>query len=269
MGTVRRSVIVLAGVLGGYGVLHVLGRVSGSTTQERRRVLPGDDLIAAPSFVTNHAATLPAPPDAVWPWMTQVGWHRAGWYTPRWVDRLLFPDNWPSAGRLDEALVRDLGPGDTIPDGPPGTARFVVEQAVPPRLLVLHSTTHLPPGWDQRFGASLDWVWTFTFDPVGADRTRMLVRNRGRVRPRWLDLAYLAAIVPADHIMTRGMFRGLGQRVARPTAGGSAVGARAGARGPTRVETPADRIIPRIVRDTPMPRSGSRSDPASGGADAG
>lgn len=43
----------------------------------------------------------------------------------------------------------------------------------------------------------------------------MLVCNRGRVSPRWLDLAYLAAIVPADHIMTRGMFRGLLRRVER------------------------------------------------------
>jgi hypothetical protein len=31
----------------------------------------------------------------------------------------------------------------------------------------------------------------------------------------WLDLAYLAAMVPADHVMTRGMFRGLQQRVAQ------------------------------------------------------
>jgi hypothetical protein len=42
----------------------------------------------------------------------------------------------------------------------------------------------------------------------------MLVRNRGRVHPGWLDLAYRALIVPADHVMTRGMFRGLGERVA-------------------------------------------------------
>ncbi len=41
-----------------------------------------------------------------------------------------------------------------------------------------------------KFGASLDWVWTFALDPVGDGRTRMLIRNRGRVSPRWLDLAY-------------------------------------------------------------------------------
>jgi hypothetical protein len=200
-------------VLGAYGVMHRLGRTSGSTRQERSRALPGDELIPSATFVTNHAATLPAPPEQVWSWLTQLGWHRGGWYTPRWVDLLLFPGNWPSADRLDPDLMRDLRPGDTIPDGPPGTAEFVVELAERPRVLVLHSRTHIPPGWDERFGAALDWVWTFTLDPVDLGSTRMLVRNRGAVEPGWLDLGYRAAITPADHIMTRGMFRGLERRV--------------------------------------------------------
>jgi hypothetical protein len=197
--------------------LYHLGLTSGSTPEERRRQLPGDELIGSPVLVTNHAVTLDAPPEQVWPWMTQVGWHRAGWYTPRWVDRLLFPDNWPSAERLDPSLVRHLRPGDTVPDGPPGTAHFVVEIADAPNVLVLHSTSHLPPGWDERFGAGIDWVWTFAFDPLGDRCTRMQVRNRGNVSPRWLELAYLAGIVPADHIMTRGMFRGLQRRVTAGT----------------------------------------------------
>ena len=203
----------LVATLGAWVVLHRLGATSGSTADERTAALPGDDLIDDPSFVTNHAATLSAPPEDVWPWLTQVGWHRGGWYTPRWVDRLLFPDNWPSADKLDPDLVRDLRPGDRIPDGPPGTAEFVVELADAPRVLVLHSRTHLPPGWDRRLGASLDWVWTFTLDPVSGGRTRMLIRNRGRVSPAWLDLGYRVLITPADHIMTRGMFRGLEERV--------------------------------------------------------
>ncbi len=148
----RRAIAALAAA-GGYAVLYGLGLVSGSTSAERRCVLPGDELIDGRTLVTNHAATLPAPPEHVWQWMTQVGWHRAGWYTPRWVDRLLFPDNWPSADKLDPLLVRDLQPGDTVPDGPPGTAEFVVELADAPRTLVLHSRTHLPPGWAGKFGA--------------------------------------------------------------------------------------------------------------------
>ena len=198
-----------------YAALHRLGTTSGSSAAERRRSLPGDDLIDDPTLVTNHAATLSAPPEEVWPWLTQVGWHRGGWYTPRWVDRLLFPDNWPSAESLDPDLVRDLRPGDRIPDGPPGTAEFVVELADAPHVLVLHSRSHLAPGWDARFGASLDWVWTFALDPAPNNSTRLLIRNRGRVQPAWLDLAYRASIVPSDHVMTRGMFTGLEERVSR------------------------------------------------------
>jgi hypothetical protein len=208
-----RLALPAAALLAGYAILYRLGSVSGSTSGERRRALPGDELISRPSLVTNHAATLPAPPELVWPWLTQVGWHRAGWYTPGWVDHLLFPDNWPSADHLDPGLVRDLRPGDTIPDGPPGTAEFVVERADAPHILVLHSRTHLPPGWAEKLGAGLDWVWTFSLEPVGDGSTRMLIRNRGLVAPTWLDVAYRVALVPADHIMTKGMFAGLSRRV--------------------------------------------------------
>ena len=37
-----------------------------------------------------------------------MGWHLGGWYIPEWVDRLLFPKNWPSLDHLDPALLRDL-----------------------------------------------------------------------------------------------------------------------------------------------------------------
>jgi len=214
----RTPTLAAVSALTAYAGLHVAGRISGSTRAERVRVLPGDELIQNPGLVTNHAATLDAPPDRVWPWLTQVGWHRAGWYTPRWVDQLLFPGNWPSADNLDPALLRDLQPGDTIPDGEPGTAHFVVETADAPRVLVLHSTTHLPPEWGERFGASLDWIWTFALDPAEDGRTRMLIRNRGTVAPWWVNVAYQAAIVPADHIMATGMLRGLQARVLRPGA---------------------------------------------------
>ncbi len=94
-----------AALVGAYAVFHRLGSVSGSTARERGRSLPGDDLIDQPSLVTNHAATLDAPPEQVWPWLTQVGWHRGGWYTPRWVDRLFFPE------QLAERGAPGPGPG--------------------------------------------------------------------------------------------------------------------------------------------------------------
>lgn len=208
MRTTRR--LALAAALG-YAVLHVLGRRAGSTRQERRARLPGDELVPDPTTVTDHAITVAARAEDIWPWLTQMGWHLSGWYTPGWVDALLFPDNWPSLDRLDPALVRDLVVGDTVPDGPPGTAWFVVEHVDAPHLLVLHSTTHLPAAW-RRYGAFVDWTWTLHLEDRHDSRTRVHLRVRGRTAPWWLTLAYTAALVPADYVMAVGMLRGIRDR---------------------------------------------------------
>jgi len=53
---------------------------------------------------------------AVWPWLLQIGWHRGGWYTARWIDLLLFPDNLASADRVHPEL-QDIRVGSFIPGG--------------------------------------------------------------------------------------------------------------------------------------------------------
>ncbi|HET6530709.1 MAG TPA: hypothetical protein VFH03_08870 [Actinoplanes sp.] len=199
-------------VLAGYTALYLLGRRSGSTAAERRAVLPGDDLVVCPTLTTDHAITIDAPPDVVWPWLTQMGWHLGGYYTPRWVDRLLFRQNWSSLDHLDPALTRNLAAGDVIPDGPPGTAWFEVSGVAAPHVLVLHSTTHLPTAWAERFGAAIDWTWAFQVTPVAPRGARLHLRVRGRMNPWWLTAGYHAALVPADLVMAVGMLRGIKQR---------------------------------------------------------
>jgi hypothetical protein len=217
VGKARRVAGAVAGFLGVVATSQWLGRTAGSTHSERHRRLPGDKLVAQPTVVTNHAITIPAPAHRVWPWLLQMGWHRAGWYTPRLVDRLLFPANRPSATRLIRGLQQQpLQVGDRIPDGPPGTAWFVVEHIEPPHLLVLHSTTHVPATWRARLGASIDWAWIFALEDNGDGRTRLLVRTRARTMPWWLTSAYLAALVPADYVMATGMLKGIRRRVCEP-----------------------------------------------------
>ena len=202
----RSGWYVLGSVLVGYGVLQVLGRRAGSTAEERRMRMPGDELVARP-HMTNHAISIEARPADVWPWLTQMGWHLGGWYTPEWVDRLLFPQNWPSLDHLDPALLRNLAVGDTIPDGPPGTAEYVVVEVDAPHTLVLRSTT-----WREKFGAEIDWTWSFRLTGLPGSRTRLQLRVRGRTAPRWLTATYLATIIPADYIMAGGMLRGIKRR---------------------------------------------------------
>jgi len=142
----------------------------------------------------------------------QMGWGRGQWYTARWVDRLFFPNNGPSADTIHPDL-QGLRVGERVLDGPPeANCAFVVDELQPQRHLLLHSTEHLPPGWAERFGASIDFTWTFVLEPLPGPRTRFLFRSRSRLAPRWVRAFYLAAMVPADFVMSRQMLRGVKQR---------------------------------------------------------
>ena len=149
----RRHVAATAAAVATYAWLQWLGRTAGATRDERRSRLPGDELVREPMVVTTHAATIAAPPRHIWPWLVQMGWHRGAFYTARWVDRLLFPANWPSAERLLPEW-QGLGVGDAVPDGAPETeCEFVVAELEENRQLVLHSTRHLPPSWWRDHGS--------------------------------------------------------------------------------------------------------------------
>ena len=57
--------------------------------------------------------TIDAAPTDVWPWLVQLGYDRAGWYSYDWIDN----DGRPSADRVVPEL-QDLAVGDRIPMGP-------------------------------------------------------------------------------------------------------------------------------------------------------
>jgi hypothetical protein len=205
------SGLLAAGALATEAVLLHLGRTYGSTPEERSARIAGDDIVSHPSVATNHAITIDARPEHVWPWLVQMGWGRAGWYTARWVDRLLFPANEPSATTILPEL-QDLHVGDFVPDGPPETnCGFIVEDLIPNRALVLHSTSHLPGSWRDK--AALDWSWAFNLTPIdGGHRTRYLFRSRWTTSPWWFTLGGWLGIVPADFVMSRDHLHGVKKR---------------------------------------------------------
>ena len=52
----------------------------GTRLGESQRRLPGDNLIPEPNFQTTYALNIDAPPEAVWPWLAQMGRERTGYY---------------------------------------------------------------------------------------------------------------------------------------------------------------------------------------------
>jgi hypothetical protein len=53
----------------------------GATPAEVGEQLPGDELAPHPLSISTRAITIAAPPSAVWPWIVQMGYKRAGFYS--------------------------------------------------------------------------------------------------------------------------------------------------------------------------------------------
>ena len=124
--------------------VHRFARRSGVSRDEARLPLPGDDLVAQPWWVSTRAITIDAPPESVWPWVVQMGYptHRAGWYTPHWLDELMWGERPRSADEIRPEL-QDLKVGDMVPDSDDWSAKYVVTEIEPPSHMVLHSTWHV------------------------------------------------------------------------------------------------------------------------------
>jgi hypothetical protein len=213
--TRRRGLLTLVGTTVGLVIaVQAIARTYASSRSERRAAMPGDEVVRRPQTVVTRAITIPAPPASVWPWLSQMGWHRGGWYTARWVDRVLFPANLPSADQLMDEY-QALAVGDFVPDGPPESGcGFFVRDLREPERLVLHSTTHLPLSWRTQGRAGISWTWAFVLLPYADGRgTRLVFRWRARTWPWWLTLGSHLLLVPADVVMSHDMLHGLRSRV--------------------------------------------------------
>ena len=85
----RRLAVALVVGTSGFVAQHELGRRWGAAREELRAPMAGDDIVAHAQGQTTHAITIHAAAEDVWPWLVQMGYHRAGWYRYPWVDRYL------------------------------------------------------------------------------------------------------------------------------------------------------------------------------------
>lgn len=136
-----------------------------ATRDERARPLPGDGLVTA-DVVMDRAFTLPAPREAVWPWLVQLGKRRAGWYLPTSVERLVPPSR-RALRRVDPSLLEHRV-GDVIPDWGGAEATFTLAAIEEPELLLYTS---------RRGRTDLTWCLRLT-QLAGEPATRVHLRLR-------------------------------------------------------------------------------------------
>ncbi len=173
-----------------------------ATESERRRQLPGDEFLAEARESSTHATTIAAPPEAVWPWLLQMGCGRGGWYS---YDRL---DNQgiPSAEAIQPEL-QDVHVGDVLPSYAGSKDAFEVLQLAPPTHLLLSAYFRLPDlegmRWEApRPKAFLRSTWGFYLEKEQGN-TRLLVRSRTVFQPRWVGFLVNLIMGPAHLVMQR------------------------------------------------------------------
>jgi hypothetical protein len=172
----------------------------GARDDEVAAKLPGDELLADAGLVTTRAVTVNAPPEAIWPWLAQMGSGRGGAYTYDWIENFLGLNMHSASEILPD--YQDIRVGDELPLGR-GAPVMRVEVLDPPRDLTFRTTDN-------------NWVWDFALLPDG-ESTRLISRNRiaTKALAPAIRLPYLFFMEPGSLVMERKMLLGIKQRAER------------------------------------------------------
>lgn len=187
----------------------------GADAGGRDRRLPGHDLAPDPAVNSTQAVTIEASPEAIWPWLVQIGQGRGGFYSYDFLERLVGAD----IHNVDRILPehQDLEEGDEIrlapkdhwmgsPDSWPTVARLEAYEYI-----VLRPPTEPPT-----------YVWTFLLEPTDGSTTRLIARMRSPRKSRsWRNVVEGVTWEPAHFVMQRKMLLGIKERAERRTPTGS------------------------------------------------
>jgi hypothetical protein len=219
-------IAVAAGVLEALGAAYsfaVLPRLRrwGATPEEASRPLPGDDLVAGSMYTTTRAITIDAPPEAVFPWLVQLGQSRGGFYTYDVLENLARLKI-HSADRIHPEW-QDLAAGrDYVTLDPDEYMKMTIAVLEPPRAFVIRTggPDDGPQSPGDFFKGEIDGSWAFVVEPAGAGRARLIVRWRAAWRPS-VPAAFARAfgLEPVHFFMEEGMLRGIRGRAERAAAG--------------------------------------------------
>ena len=228
-----RRQIWLVPACAAFAGIRRMARRSGVTDEEFFGPLPGDDVMTHPMLEWTRATTIYVPPERVWPWLVQMGYGRGGWYTNERFDRIVWHIENPSSDVILPEW-QHLTVGHIVPDGPDFAAYFRVKEIREYETIVYHSIRHPyrgqpvdptdPAALKRREsdlvagGDHIDFSWAFVLRPIGLHATRLLIRARADLRPRWARFTEMAfGLVDLYHVTT--MFNGIRRRAEGSSSG--------------------------------------------------
>jgi hypothetical protein len=200
------GIVVLALILIGLGFVGLYRPWHfkwGATGKEVEGSMPGDEIVPRPTFNATRAITIGARPEAIWPWIVQIGFGRAGWYSYDFLDNM----GRDSAEHIVPEL-QHIEVGDLVPLGPGENSGMRVKEFVPNRWIVW---------WDEK-NQLTTWVWAL--DPLLDGNTRLVTRVRSRSsRSHPTSAIWLLLVELADFPMMRKCLLGIKRRAETRTSG--------------------------------------------------
>lgn len=187
--------LVLALIVIGFRITGALIPNWGATPAEAAAQLPGDERLPGAPIKWNHAETIRALPEAVWPWIAQMGDERAGFYSYTFIERAVDP----TPGRYVNAS--SLHPEWQNPT----TGMSIIQTQLdivaiePGKYLLASASKENPLGWT--------WLWYIT--PTADGQTRLNVHMRIQPPPGPENPVLNTFIGLGAFIMERNMMTGL------------------------------------------------------------
>ncbi|GAP09624.1 hypothetical protein BECAL_00774 [Bellilinea caldifistulae] len=172
----------------------------GSSAQEINLALPGDELIPSPELIWNHAITVQALPQQIYPWLVQIGDSRAAFYSITFIENLFcmttgechyknadrIHEEWQNPTRGEQGIIINY---------------LVIQDYQPDEFVLARNSTALP----------LQWTWLWYVYPIGENTSRLVVRHRIDT-PQDVPMGIFNLIMNSGYVMERGMMLGIRER---------------------------------------------------------
>jgi hypothetical protein len=150
----------------------------GTRGTEATDPLPGDEFVPEPKWSSTLGIAVDASPEAVWPWIAQLGQGRGGFYTYQTLENLFGCRITNATEILPEYQHPAVGEDIYLhPTAPPMRIAIVD----PPTALVLFGSPADIDG-EESWGIS---TWQFAVKPGPDGRSRLLTRGRYDYTPDW------------------------------------------------------------------------------------
>lgn len=164
---------VLVVLMIGFSIVRTNIPSWGATSEELRQPLPGDEVLPTPPSAWVNAITIDAAPEAVWPWIIQMGDSRGGFYSYMFIERAMMRAFGFSAA---EANVYYQNASTIHPEwqNPPLQQGMIVDYVAirkyePERYLLASAT--------EKF-AGMGWTWLWHISPTADGQTRLVIHLR-------------------------------------------------------------------------------------------